>query len=275
MLTDTHVHSHYSLDSEASMEKIVETAIEEGLGVLCFTDHIDYDFPIEDMVFDFDLGEYLAEIAALREHYGEKVRILAGVELGMQPHLGPRYNELLRKYPLDYAIGSQHLVNRQDPYFPETFAKRNVEEVYRQYFEETLENVRAFDGFDSLGHLDYVTRYGESIKPFPSHSLFPELIDEILKLLIEKGKALEVNTCGYRKGLGQPNPGPRVLRRYRELGGELVTIGADAHKAKDLGKGCKRGVECLRDLGFKRYFYYVGHEPVAVEIETALRGTIS
>lgn len=266
MKIDTHVHSHYSTDSQESMERIAETAIERGIGVLCFTDHIDYDFPLEGVLFDFDMEEYLAEIDVIRERYGERLRVLAGVELGMQPHLGPRYRELLAKYPLDFAIGSQHLVGKHDPYYPDTFEGRSDEEVFRQYLEETLENVRAFDGFDALGHLDYVTRYGKGEKPFASYRAFPEIIDEILKILICRGKALEVNTAGYRKNLGQPNPERAILLRYRELGGELITIGADAHNAMQLGTFYDYAVALLKETGFRRAAYYVRHEPVYVDL---------
>ena len=124
-----------------------------------------------------------------------------------------------------------------------------------------------FSDFDSLGHLDYVTRYGESEKPFPSYRMFGDIIDEILRVLIARGKALEVNTAGYRKALRQPNPEPAILRRYRELGGELVTIGADAHAAKDLGKSCGQAMELLRELGFKAAAYYERHQPVMVDLQ--------
>ena len=258
MVIDTHVHSHFSADSGESMENMAEAAIQRGVDVLCFTDHIDYDF---------DVNEYLEEIGRIREMYGGRVKILAGVELGMQPHLPGRYRELLGKYPLDFAIGSQHLVGRFDPYYPETFAGRDAADVYRQYFEETLENVRAFEDFDSLGHLDYVTRYGESEKPFPSYREFGEIIDEILRILIGRGQALEVNTAGCRKSLRQPNPEPAILKRYRELGGELVTIGADAHLAKDLGTNCRQAMELLRELGYTAAAYYVGHRPVMVDLK--------
>ena len=267
MLIDTHVHSHFSADSGESMENIAEAAIRAGIGVLCFTDHIDYDFPLEGIYFDFNVDEYLAEIAGIRERYGGQVRILAGVELGMQPHLPKRYKALLDRYPLDYAIGSLHLVGEYDPYYPEAFAGRDAVDVYRQYFEETLENVRVFEDFDSLGHLDYVTRYGESEKPFPSYQRFGDIIDEILRILIARGKALEINTAGYRKALRQPNPEPAILRRYRELGGELVTIGADAHTAKDLGTNCRRAMELLRELGFTAVTYYERHQPVMVGLD--------
>lgn len=266
MLLDTHIHSHFSADSGESMARAAEVAVREGLGVICFTDHIDYDFPIPAHIFDFDANDYFAEVFQVREQFAGRLKVLAGVELGMQPHLSKRYNALLKRFPFDFALGSQHLVELHDPYYPDTFEGKDVEDVYRKYFEETLTNVKLFDGFDSLGHLDYITRYGDSEKPFPSYDKFGDVIDEILRILIERGKALEVNTAGYRKALGQPNPSPEILRRYRELGGELVTIGADAHQAEIVGTYCREAMELLRSLGFKAAAYYEKHRPVMVDL---------
>lgn len=266
MLADLHVHSRYSTDSNAEMEDVVKRAVEIGLPVLCFTDHIDWDYPVQDLTFDFDVSSYMEEIEALQEKYSGKIRILKGVELGMQPHLGKRYEELLRKYPFDFAIGSQHLVNDMDPYYPETFEGKTDAEVFRAYFENTLEDIRNFHDFDTMGHLDYVVRYGKHKSREYSYRAYADIIDEILKLLVKYNIALELNTCGLRKQLGFPNPHPDILARYRELGGTLVTVGSDAHKPRYLGYGFDRADEILKSLGYTHYCYFVKHDPVFVKL---------
>ena len=158
MLVDLHLHSRYSADSEELMENQVRRAVEMGLPVMCFTDHIDWDFPIPEIVFDFDIEEYLEELSILQEKYGKQIRILKGVELGMQEQLGDRYRELLKSHPFDFAIGSQHLVDGQDPYYPEIFEERGDARVFQDYFEETWNNLRLFHDMDTLGHLDSVVR---------------------------------------------------------------------------------------------------------------------
>lgn len=263
---DIHVHSEFSTDSQAKMDDVVRTAIDKGIQVLCFTDHIDWDYPVEDLAFDFDVSVYQKNIEAMRSRYGDRIRILMGVELGMQEHLAGRYRRLLADYPFDFAIGSQHLVGGMDPYYPETFAGKTDAEVYRQYFEDLLADVKAFHDFDSLGHLDYVVRYGRTRAREYSYRKYADLIDEVLKLLIRYNKALEINTCGLRKQLGFPNPHPDILRRYRQMGGTLVTIGSDAHRPELLGDRFDQAVGLLRQCGFSHYCYYVKHEPVFVMI---------
>lgn len=266
MLADLHVHSKYSTDSNAEMEDIIKRAIEIGLPVLCFTDHIDWDYPVEGLTFDFDVPSYFEEISGLEEKYGDKIRILKGVELGMQRHLGGRYRRLLKQYPFDFAIGSQHLVNNMDPYYPETFEGKTDAEIYRAYFEDTLADIQNFHSFDTMGHLDYVVRYGKHKAHEYSYHAYADIIDEILKLLVKYNIALEINTCGLRKQLGFPNPHPDILARYRELGGTLVTVGSDAHKPRYLGFAFDRAERILKAAGFTHYCYFVKHEPVFVRL---------
>ncbi|MCR5295637.1 MAG: histidinol-phosphatase HisJ family protein [Lachnospiraceae bacterium] len=266
MKIDIHVHSCYSTDSETKMEDAVYCAVREGIRVLCFTDHIDWDYPVDGLSFDFDVAKYEAEICRLRQQYKGKIDLLMGVELGMQKHLGPRYEKLLKDYAFDFAIGSQHLVDKQDPYYPETFEGKSDEEVFRRYFEELYEDIKAFHAFDSLGHLDYIVRYGKSGSRYYSYRAFADIIDEILKLLVRYNIALECNTCGLRKRLGFPNPHPDVLKRYRELGGTLVTIGSDAHKTRFLGYRFDTALEILKQCGYTHYVYYVKRSPKFVRI---------
>ena len=266
MLVDLHLHSRYSADSEELMENQVRRAVEMGLPVMCFTDHIDWDFPIPEIVFDFDIEEYLEELSILQEKYGKQIRILKGVELGMQEQLGDRYRELLKSHPFDFAIGSQHLVDGQDPYYPEIFEERGDARVFQDYFEETWNNLRLFHDMDTLGHLDYVVRYGKNGAGEYSYAKYGEILDEILRLLVRHDIALEVNTAGIRKGLGFPNPHPDVIRRYRELGGRLITTGSDAHVSADLGRDFHLAEEILKELGFKEICYFEERTPVFLKL---------
>jgi histidinol-phosphatase (PHP family) len=263
---DTHVHSTYSTDSETDMEEMVRKALEAGLPHICFTDHIDYDYPVEGILFDFDMKDYFQRIADLNDRYRGKILILAGVELGMQPQLDKRYDALLKKYPFDFVIGSQHLVGRSDPYYPSTFEGKTDAQVYRAYFEETLKNITVFRSFDALGHLDYIVRYGKFKTHSYSYAAYADVIDEILKILVKRNQALELNTAGLRKQLGFPNPSPEVLRRYRELGGTLVTVGSDSHKPYSIGFGFDEAGELLKSCGFTHYAYYVNRKPVFVKL---------
>lgn len=267
MLTigDTHLHSSFSADCETPMEENVLAAIKAELPYICMTDHLDYDYPYPNEVFEYDIAVYLKEIERLRGLYGDKIKIYSGAELGMQPHLGKTYEELIKTWPLDFCIGSQHLVERHDPYYQNTFEGRHDNEVYRRFFEETLENVKRFHAFDSLGHLDYIVRYGKE-RRYYHYSEFADILDEILKLLVKYNIALEVNTAGLKKHLGFANPQPEVLKRYRELGGTLVTIGSDSHKSLFVGYGFGETAKLLKSIGFSHIVYYESHRPRFVKL---------
>ncbi len=266
MIGDIHVHSSFSGDSDADMEEEIQKAVAAGLPYLCFTDHIDWDFPAEDVEYNFDVDEYFRTIGQYREEYADRIRILSGVELGMQPHLAGRYKKLIQEHRFDFVIGSQHLAFGKDPYYPETFEGRTDAEVYRRYFEETLESVKAFHDFDSMGHLDYIVRYGRRRGGVYSYRAFADIIDEILKLLVKFNIAIEINTAGIRKQLGFPNPHPDVLRRYRELGGTLVTVGSDSHKSYSLGFAFDTAADILRSCGFTHCVYYEKRKPRFVKL---------
>ena len=121
------------------------------------------------------------------------------------------------------------MVHGYDPYYPSYFEGRKESACYMEYFESILENIAAFDEMDVYGHIDYVVRYGPNQNRQYSYGRYNEILDEILRTLIRKNVGIELNTGGYHYGLGEPNPCVNIIRRYRELGGEIITIGADAH----------------------------------------------
>ncbi|MBQ0059379.1 MAG: histidinol-phosphatase HisJ family protein [Lachnospiraceae bacterium] len=262
---DTHLHSSFSTDSDTPPEENIEMAIEKDLAYLCMTDHLDWDYPVEGEFFDFSVPDYFVKMKELKAKYASKIKLLIGVEMGMQSHLGSRYDKLIQDNPFDYVIASQHLVYNKDPWYPETFEGVEERQLYRSYFEETLENLRSFKKYDALGHLDYIFRYGKESRTYHYYE-YADVLDEILKLLICRNKALEVNTAGIRKRLGAPNPSAEVLKRYRELGGTLVTLGSDSHKPFSIGYAFEETVALLRQLGFTHVVYYEQHNPRFVKI---------
>ena len=152
MLWDTHMHSQYSGDSDAPQEDMIRAAIRVQLPGICFTDHLDIDYP--DNPEAFLLGP--AELHVIRfRHAGtvlDQISVRYGIELGLQPHLAALHADILSQYDFDFVIGSSHVVHGYDPYFPPFWKTHTEEEGYREYFESILENIRAFDDFDVYGH---------------------------------------------------------------------------------------------------------------------------
>ena len=259
---DFHMHSSFSGDSQAPMEDMIQSAIKKGLTDICFTEHIDKDFPTDHhMDFSVDVPAYLESYTALSQKYREQIHIYFGIEMGLQPHLKDFYTDFIQKYPFDYCIGSSHLVDGMDPYYPDFFEGREESAAYERYFVTILENLDAFSAMDSYGHLDYIVRYGPNQNRDYSYQKYADIIDEILKKLIHKGVALECNTAGFRYGLGHPNPCEEILIRYRELGGELLTLGSDGHSPEHIAFAYETIGDLLRSCGYTHYTIFEKRKP--------------
>lgn len=260
MLWDTHMHSQFSGDSDTPQENMIQSAKNKGLSGICFTDHLDIDYPDAPEAFLLDLPNYVASVQAMQQKYSD-FPIHLGIELGLQPHLSALHSDILTQYPFDFVIGSSHVVHNLDPYYPPFWETRNEEEGYLEYFESILENIEVFDGFDVYGHIDYVVRYGPNKNAFYSYRQYADVIDEILKQLIARGKGIEINTGGFKYGLGHPNPTEEILARYRELGGEIITIGADAHKPEHVAFDFNKVPDILKAAGFTYFTVFKNRKP--------------
>lgn len=266
MLSDSHMHTSFSTDSDTPVEKMIEGAIAKGLDSICITDHFDMDFPFYeefgDGAFQFDPNEYMQTLQKFQKEYEDKIHIRIGVEIGLQTHLQEFYQNMTESFPFDFVIGSVHLVDGKDPYYRDGFAGMTDRELYRRGFENTLENLQHVTAFDVLGHLDYVVRYGTYKEKEYSQTEFAEIIDEILKKVIALGKGIELNTAGWKYGLPFCNPRPDVIKRYRELGGEIITIGADGHKPEHIAYDFGKVSDVLKECGFKYYTEFEARKPI-------------
>ena len=173
---------------------------------------------------------------------------------------------MMKSYHFDFVIGSVHSIRRSDIAFGEIFKSYSDEEVYHMTLEETLEDVKLYDDFDTLGHLDYMTRYGRTREKEYSYQKYSEIIDEILKVLIHKGKGLELNMAGLKYGLPYAHPHKDVLKRYKELGGEIITIGADGHKPEHIAYDFHKVKEILNECGFAYYTEFKERKPVFCQL---------
>ena len=265
-LWDVHMHTHHSGDSKAPVEDMVQSAIEHGLRGICFTDHLDYDYPPDAMLFVPDMDAYYREILKTQEKHGDTFPIRWGIELGLSPSVVEKNNAILAKYPFDFVIGSSHVCHGLDPYYPQFYEGRTEDEAYREYFESVLENAKSPADFDVYGHIDYVVRYGPNKDAFFSYRKYADVIDEILRVLISRGKGIEINTGGFAKGLQHPNPTEDIIKRYHELGGEIITTGADAHTPQMVAYRFEKLEAILSEAGFRYYTVFRNRVPEFIRI---------
>lgn len=264
ILSDYHVHTSFSGDCNIPPDVMIRQAIANGIQHLCLTDHMDYDYNDGGVLFEFDPKEYFHRLLPLREQYRDQIDLGIGIELGLQPYLSKKHHNLVFSNSFDFVIGSIHLVHCRDPYFPSYFEGREESKAYQEYFECALQNLESYSNFDVFGHLDYVVRYGPNQNQYYSYQKYKEILDEILRALVKKDIGLEINTGGYKYGLGVPNPYKDIIIRYRELGGKIVTFGSDAHDPKYLGYEFDRASELLKECGFRSY--YIFHSRIPEEI---------
>ena len=246
---------------------------------MCFTEHHDFDYPTTDPASDSDQTSesgldpvtdglfllnptaYLYDLLRLKEKYADRITLLFGVELGMQPHLSKENAAFAKAHDYDFIIASSHICNRQDPYYPSFYKGRTQEEAYTEYFESILENLKFYSNFDVYGHLDYVVRYGPTKDEGYSYEVYRNIFDRILERLISMEKGIEINTVGLAKGMRDANPCIGVIRRYRELGGEIITVGSDAHDPGQIAFGFDRASDILKDCGFRYYTTFEKRSP--------------
>lgn len=242
---DFHMHTRVSFDGHDTGEAMALAAKAAGLKEICFTDHLDYD-PLGKMgVLAFDTEAYNREYDHL-EVPGLKIR--RGMEFGMTPDNPAQFREDLRRRQFDFALGSVHFVDDLDVYFREYWEGKTVFAAERRYLETTLDCVRVHDDFDVLAHLTYIAKarhhHAPRQVPYDEHR---ELVDEILRELVRKGKGLEMNTSGVNR-CGGTLPTAEYFRRFKELGGEIVTVGSDAHACNRVGQYTAEACRTLKDI---------------------------
>lgn len=270
MISDMHVHTRWSSDSGTPVEEQVERAIALGMNQICITDHQDFDAPafppdyfkflLDDKGDEEATKAYIADLNRIKEKYADKIEVLVGIELGIQPHITEDLNEYAGTYPFDFIIGSTHTFRKMDAEDKRHYEHVDIETAVRQYFEDELVNVKAFKGFDVAGHMDFVLRYGPGAAETFTYRKYGDILDEILKELIETGRGIECNTSKY-KAKNMINPNQEIIRRYAQLGGEIITFGSDAHVSARLGEGFDSVGELVKDCGLKYYAVFRQHKP--------------
>lgn len=263
--SDFHMHTSYSGDSDTPMEDMIKSAIAKGLKEICITEHHDIDFIYEegepDDYFLVNTDAYLYDLLKMRQKYEGQIEIGFGVELGMQPNLGRKLAAYSHQYEFDFIIASNHLAGGKDPYLKSYWEGISEEEGYHLYFQDIAKCIRSFGNFDVYGHLDYVLRYGPTQNKNFHIEDYASDIDAILNALIDNEKGIELNTAGWKYGLGAPHPCPEIIKRYKALGGEIITIGSDAHDPARIGADFDKAEEVLKACGFTHYTIFHSRIP--------------
>lgn len=270
MRADSHLHSAFSTDGVSEMEELVRAGIAQGFSCMIFTEHKDIGMPKEEGEEDYDFSAldtdaYFRRGRELREKYAGQIKIGLGVEAGMLAERMPVIDAFVRSAGFDEIIASQHLILGHDCYWTKYYAHLSPQEAAHRWIGDIYRNLSAMPEYDILAHPDYLLRYAGQEED-RRYALYSDSYAPVLRMLAENGKALEVNIGSLRRGGCITGFYQDILRHYRDLGGELVSIGTDAHSAEGYGTGFEMAEEMLRICGFRFYAYFVNRAPETVKL---------
>ena len=242
---DFHLHSNLSFDSKEPPAEILKAAEDMGLKEICFTDHYDYNDEKDGHHDLFTIEEYIEKYGMLKS---EKLKLRKGVEFGLTTWNQKELNDWIGKYSFDFVLGSVHYAGGFDPYYEQYWNGISFEDAVDKYMNQVLACVKSHDNYDVLGHLTYVCKSEHN----PTHANIPyeeikDITDEILRIVVSKGKGIEVNTSGVDR-IGDFLPSLEYVKRFRELGGEIVTIGSDAHDRTRVGQYVNEALEMVSQV---------------------------
>lgn len=262
-VVDCHVHCDYSDDCSVPAHLEVERAIELGLQGITFTDHYDIDYPNPKYKFEFDVPERRTFMQELQDRYKNKITIFHGIEIGIAPHVVQQSLEVIKDGRFDCVICSTHAVDGFSLCSQsEFFEGKTQAQSYRRYLEEIYYDISNFPDYDIVGHIGYVRRYGPYANSSMPFSHYSDILDMILKKVIEDGKGIEINTSGFAYKLGTPIPEIDIITRYRSLGGEIITMGSDAHKVERIADCFESAASILKQAGFEYVAHFKNRKPV-------------
>lgn len=269
--SDFHTHTCFSDDCETPFETALESAGKQGIEHLAVTDHYDPGYPNPDFPFILDFDNYLPALQKAREKYAERddFTLAAGIEVGIMEGQLDNIENALNRFDYDVVIGSFHCYRDLDI---SDFDFSTIDRIkfLEDFYEYIYRMLREFDNYDILGHLTVIDRYvGDMLEPAGSvpcrhlydYGFISDVIDEILRLQIERGKAVEINSSSFNYRMGTFLPRESVLRRYRELGGEMITFGSDAHSPLLYRSHFEDTTQLAKSIGFEYHCTYTNRKP--------------
>lgn len=279
-LIDCHTHTQFSVDSEADINQMIEKAIDLGLYAYAITDHCEcnrwydesqYQNETTYRYFDFgrDFENSLSAVTELKKKYDGKIQLICGVEMGQALQDEEIAEKIISDKRLDFVIASMHqLPKTEDFAFLDytQYSQSEIKALLERYFKEVYD-LCVWGKFDILGHLTYVLRYIEGaygikvdLKPYN------DIIEGIFKEVISKGNGIEINTSGLRQAYNNTFPTLEYVKLYKDLGGEILSLGSDTHFVEHVGCGIYEGAEIAKKAGFRYIAYYKNRKPDFIKL---------
>lgn len=261
---DFHTHTGFSDDCYVDFDQMIEGAVAAGIKTLAITDHYDPGYPDPEFPFTLEFDDYHKTLNEALAKYAGIIDIRKGMEIGIW---GGMFNDKITNleeadravnaFDHDFIIGSFHCM-RHDDLYRYDFSKTDRSVELEDFYKFVYESLKTFTNFDVMGHFSIIDRY---IGQILDYAPVEDIIDEILKLLIDNGKGIEINTSSFKYGTGICLPRESILRRYLQLGGEILTFGSDAHEPSYYQYHFNDAVGLAQSLGFKYYCTFKKRKP--------------
>ena len=268
---DSHVHSNISHDGISTILEYINISKEKNVREITFTEHYDDYTGVDSKLNTLDINYYKNEY--LKSKNDNIVKTNFGIEIGLRPESKDKIYKMVKENSFDFIIGSSHITCGKDMAYDKSFFENYTPyQAIMNYLNEVLTNVKIYSNeFDVYGHIDYVIRYVikyyGNVMDKINYDDFKDILDEILLTIISKDKGIEINTSGIRYGLNMPHPNIEIIKRYKELGGKIITIGSDAHRAEDLSSNFDLALDILKQVGFDEYAVYHNRKTDFVKIK--------
>ena len=263
IIHDQHVHSYYSFDSEQRIEEYLDKAISLGLDYFVLTDHCDLNYMDKHKDLFFDIQKQHQELKELQSKYSN-IKILHGIEIGYKPSEISRIKDIIKNNQFDLINLSFHESEKIDYYFFEEFQKLGVDKTLETYFLRELEAIKDFDDFDVFSHLDYGFKTAYLGDNTLSIKKYESLLVDIMKELIKKYQALEIN-IKVQEVLPIEHT-KYLLKLYKELGGNYLTLSSDAHEINMYCHHFDKYINVIKQAGFNKLVYFVNRERRLLDI---------
>lgn len=220
------------------IDSYIDRALAAGIDEIGFCEHEEFA-----SLVDMDL------FRSIRDAGRHGIRLKLGVELDFTPDREEWLPPSVTADEYDFMIGSVHYIDGwgfDHPDHRAGYESRDMDEIYSRY-AETLMLSTACRRFDIVGHLDLVKLWGHR----PRRKSVLSYLDPVLKSVKYHGLAVEINSGGLRKPVGEIYPGPDIMERMYDYD-IPITLGSDAHHPEQIGAGLVEAYRSARRAGYQR-----------------------
>lgn len=262
-MLDMHIHSTFSWDSEMEVDNIIKLAKEKNVSYIGLAEHLDFHSNHKKSFMFYNYESCLKKINEIKENFNG---IMMGIEAG-EPYLyREEYEKYIHNKKFDFIMGSVHWIDDLSPVEDRYFLKyKKVEDAYKIYFEE-LYKLLKYGNFDIVPHLTLVHRNGKKFEKEFCYEKYKKELDDIIKMIISKNMALEVNCSGLRMAAEDFIPNEEIIKAYLKSGGNLITVGSDSHRYNQLFFGIKQAYDLFNELNIRELTIYKERKPVKIAI---------